>query len=1009
MTTVGTRLELRILGQVEVEIDGREVSLGGARQTALLVLLLLADGVAVSADRLAHELWAGSPPPGASKTLQVYVSRLRAVLGDGRVIRRGTGYCLDAATASVDATRFERLLGEGRARLANGDAAAAAGMLGEALALWRGPALAGLEHEDWARAAAARLEELRLQAVEDRVESELALGIDGRLVPELESLVSDHPLRERFRVQLMLALYRSGRQAEALAAFRAGRALLVDELGVEPGPELQDLHRRILDHDPALAPAGRVRRSRPSLRRPVAVAAAVVGIAAATTVVLSLARGGASGVRASAVVAVDNAGAVRHQASLTSPATDLAVGGDSIWALSGAAGTITKLSAVDGRAAATFAVGLRSVDVAFGAGRVWILASGASHPAAAAVVTELDPASLAPIATIPLPLPEGRAPVYFGHVPGAHLMTWSAGSLWVIDPGGTLDRIDVERRRIAVRVLGVAARAVAAAPGAVWVRVDQNGPATFVRVSARTDRPGVPLQTPAITLNAPTSFAFGRGALWVPDTYTGELYRILPGRLPTVRATSVGVGLTSVAYADGTVWAGDEIHDALTKVDASTGAVESVQPVPSPQAVAAVRAGAWVASGAAPATNLPPTNCGPVAFAGPGTPRFLIASDLALQGEASTVNLAMARAVRWELRRHGFRAGKYTVGLQSCDDSTPQAGSFDFARCMSNAQLYATTPRVLGIVGTYNSPCTGEELPLLDQAPGGAVPIVSPQNTFQVLTRKTAVSPPDTLRHFYPTGIRNFVRVTPIDTHEVAADALLMRQLGVRRVLVVADDQTGTSVIHTTDFTTSARRLHLALSVYTWHAEQTPAARVVAAVRRARADGVYVPALYAPRTAQLVRALVAAFGRDLPIVGTDFFDDIGGIWQTAGGPTGGRVYVSWFGVPNAQLPPAGRRFVRAFDPRTPSYGAAYAAEAADVLLGAIARSDGTRASVREQLFATDVRHGILGPIRFDHNGDLVSGPITILRLRRGPSPDGDPDLVNTVVDRVIVPPPSIVP
>jgi branched-chain amino acid transport system substrate-binding protein len=265
------------------------------------------------------------------------------------------------------------------------------------------------------------------------------------------------------------------------------------------------------------------------------------------------------------------------------------------------------------------------------------------------------------------------------------------------------------------------------------------------------------------------------------------------------------------------------------------------------------------------------------------------------------------------------------------------------------------------------------------------------------------------LRHFYPTGVRNFFRVTPIDTHEVAADALLERRLGVRHVLVVADDQTGTSVIHTGDFVRVAQKLRLPTSVFTWHAERKPVSTVVTAVRRDHADGIFVPALYAPRTAQLVRAIRAAFGRRIPIVGTEFFDDAGGIWATAGGAAAAGVYVSWFGVPNAELPPAGRRFVHAFDASTPSFGAAYAAQATEVLLAAIARSDGTRDSVRRQLFTTDVRDGVLGRIRFDRNGDLRTGPITILRLRRGPSPDGDPDLANTVVDRVIVPPPSIVP
>jgi branched-chain amino acid transport system substrate-binding protein len=393
-----------------------------------------------------------------------------------------------------------------------------------------------------------------------------------------------------------------------------------------------------------------------------------------------------------------------------------------------------------------------------------------------------------------------------------------------------------------------------------------------------------------------------------------------------------------------------------------------------------------------------------------GQPRFLIASDLALQGFASKINLAMARAVGWTLRRHGFRAGPYTVGYQSCDDSTPQAGTFDFAKCISNAQLFAKTSRVLGVIGTYNSPCTGEELPLLNQAPTGAVPIVSPQNTFQILTRGSPTAPPGVLKHFYPSGVRNFLRVTPIDTHEITADAVLARELGLRRVLVVADDGTSGSAIHTPEFLDAARKLHLHAKVFHWRvSESQPASTVVRAARRYRADGVFIAAGGPPQLGQLVRALRTTLGHRFPIIGTDYFETGFGIWRTAGGAIANGMYVSVIGEPNAQLPPAAQRFIRAFDPHTPSFGAAYAAEATEVLLEAIARSDGTRASVLRQLFATNIRDGILGPLAFDRFGDVSRGTTTILRLRLGPSPDNDPEFANTTVDRVLTTQPALTP
>jgi DNA-binding SARP family transcriptional activator/ABC-type branched-subunit amino acid transport system substrate-binding protein len=1009
----GSGWEFGILGPLTVRAgSGDEVDLGGSQQRALLALLLLRRGEAISADRLVEDLWK-SPPPGAAKTLQVYVSRLRAVLGDGLVVRRGPGYVLELDASALDAARFERLLDHSRRLLAAGDPRAALATLDDALGLWRGPALSEFEYEDWAQPERRRLEELRLLALEERVETRLALGEQDRLVPELDALVAAHPLRERLRAQAMLALYRAGRQADALEFYRDGRRRLVEELGVEPGPELQELQRQILAHAPEL---GHVARARPlvgarSARRLVAVGfLLLLGAAAAATVELT--RGGSPAVGANAVASLDPvSGAAHSQVLLPSPATDIAIGGGSVWALSGDTGTITELDARRGRLLATFAAGVRAVDVTYGGGKLWLLASGTGPPhAAPATIAEIDPQSRAIVDTIPLPQVAQTAPFFYGHLPGAHLLAWGAGSLWAIGPDGSVYRLDPGRGRIVATVPKLSGQGIAAAGNVVWVRLDQSGPTTFERIDPATDRTGKPLQTAAIGLNAPASFALGDGALWVPDPYAGLLYRVAPGSPPLVRAAQVGVGVTSVAFAGSSVWAGDEVHDTLTRVDATADRVLRVIRVPSPQSLAATPAGIWVGSGPAPAAALPRSDCGGVVYNGPGRPRFLIASDLALQGFASAPNLAMARAVEWTLRRHRFRAGPYTLGYQSCDDSTPQAGTFDFAKCVANAQLYAKTPHVLGVIGTYNSPCTGEELPLLNQAPGGAVPMISPQNTFQILTRGSPAAPPGVLKHFYPTGVRNFLRVTPIDTHEIAADAILAHQLGLRRVLVVADDGTGGSGIHTPEFVSAARTLAIRTRVYLWHAEQQPARVVVETARRFHADGVFIAAGYPPRLAELIRSLRTAFGHQYPIIGTDYFQNGGeSIWQTAGGKIATGVYISTFGVPNTRLPAAGQRFLRSFGPNTPSWAAAYAAQATQLLLDAIARSNGTRTSVLKQLHETDIQHGLVGPIRFDRNGDVIDGPITILRLRAGAHAVPDPAFTNAAIDRIITPPPKLLP
>ncbi|MGZ4354361.1 MAG: BTAD domain-containing putative transcriptional regulator, partial [Gaiellaceae bacterium] len=244
-------VEFRLLGPLEVLRDGERVALRAAKQRALLADLLVHGGRVVSVDRLVDDLWQDSPPTGARHALEAQVSRLRAALGEAAaVVARAPGYAIEVDPQSIDTVRFERLLADAREAAAR-DPDRAAARASEALALWRGPALADFTYEPFAQAEIARLEGLRASAVELRIDADLALGRDG-LVPELEALVAADPVRERLRAQLMLALYREGRQAEALAAYREARTALVEELGIEPGPELRELEAAILRQDEAL-------------------------------------------------------------------------------------------------------------------------------------------------------------------------------------------------------------------------------------------------------------------------------------------------------------------------------------------------------------------------------------------------------------------------------------------------------------------------------------------------------------------------------------------------------------------------------------------------------------------------------------------------------------------------------------------------------------------------------------------------------------------------------------
>jgi DNA-binding SARP family transcriptional activator len=264
--------DFRILGPLEVIEGGQLVPLAGARQRALLAILLLHVGEALSSDRLIDELWGEEPPEAGSAALRVRISQLRRALGPAGalLVTRPPGYALAAAPEQVDLRRFERLVEAGDRALGNDDPAAAADSLREALALWRGPPLADFSYAPFAQGAIVRLDELRLAAIELRVEAELALGEHARLAGELQALVREHPLRERLCGQLMLALYRDGRQAEALEAYRAARARLVEEIGLEPGPELHDLERRILAQDESLMVD---RRARPAPARAILVLA----------------------------------------------------------------------------------------------------------------------------------------------------------------------------------------------------------------------------------------------------------------------------------------------------------------------------------------------------------------------------------------------------------------------------------------------------------------------------------------------------------------------------------------------------------------------------------------------------------------------------------------------------------------------------------------------------------------------------------------------------------------
>ena len=254
-------MEFRVLGPMEVLADGRPVELSARRPRTLLAALLLRAGQVVPVDALAEAVWGGAAPASAASVLRMYVTQVRRALGNGRVVTRPPGYLLVVEDGELDADRFERLFADGRRALTDGNPRLARSLCASALELWRGDAFADLPAEGFVGHEAARLDELRLACAESRIDADLRLGRHDGVLAELEQLVVLNPLREGLRAQLMLALYRSGRQADALAAYREGRTAMVDELGLEPGAALRGLERRILEQDPTLdVGAGQDRR-----------------------------------------------------------------------------------------------------------------------------------------------------------------------------------------------------------------------------------------------------------------------------------------------------------------------------------------------------------------------------------------------------------------------------------------------------------------------------------------------------------------------------------------------------------------------------------------------------------------------------------------------------------------------------------------------------------------------------------------------------------------------------
>ena len=386
--------------------------------------------------------------------------------------------------------------------------------------------------------------------------------------------------------------------------------------------------------------------------------------------------------------------------------------------------------------------------------------------------------------------------------------------------------------------------------------------------------------------------------------------------------------------------------------------------------------------------TLPSSSCKSLYYEGSGDPDYIIASDLPLQGSGRTQTVQMGQAIRFVLKERNFKAGKYTIGYQECDDSTAQEGTWSSAKCTSNGRSYANTKSVIGIIGTFNSGCAKLIIPIANRAPNGPLAMISPANTYVGLTHGgpgTVSGEPDI---YYPTGKRNYIRIVAADDFQGAADALLAQQLGLKNVYVLNDKQTyGIGVA--TNFRNAYTKLNAGkiAGFSAWDAKASSYDSIASRIKQTGADSVFIGGLICEQGGKLVKDLRGALGKDVTLIAPDGFTPISAVVQGAGKDAEG-VYVSIAGVPNEQLKGRGSTFVKDFGAQignAPDPYAVYAAQAAEVLLDSIAKSDGTRASVTENLFKTDVKNGMLGSFTMNEEGDTNANAVTVYRIKGGKS------------------------
>jgi branched-chain amino acid transport system substrate-binding protein len=380
------------------------------------------------------------------------------------------------------------------------------------------------------------------------------------------------------------------------------------------------------------------------------------------------------------------------------------------------------------------------------------------------------------------------------------------------------------------------------------------------------------------------------------------------------------------------------------------------------------------------ATPLPASSCSAIQ----GTGDKLIASDLPLQGAGRTQTVEMTKAIAFILGQHGWKAGSTTLAYQSCDDATAQAGKWDSGKCSTNANAYATNASVVGVIGTFNSGCAEIEIPINNRASGGPLAQISPANTYVGLTHGGPGTAPGEPNKYYPTGKRNYARVVAADDFQGAADATLAQQMGVKSLYILNDKEAyGLGVA--TNTKNAAKKLGIKIAGFTaWDGKASSYEATALKIAKSGAQAVFLGGLICENGGKLIKDLRAGAPK-VSILAPDGFTPISADVEQSSGKAEGMT-VSVAGLPNEKLPAAGKAFVAAFAKanggKAPDPYSVYAAAAAEVMIGAIAASDGSRAGITDQMFKVSVPT-VLGTIKFNKNGDVTSNPVTIYKIVKG--------------------------